>query len=265
MHGKTFQRIVVKIGSNVLAQDDGSPDLGCMERLVSELSWLHRQGIQLVLVSSGAVAFGKDVLHPLGELKESDAVSSRQLYAAVGQARLIDQYYALFRGHGIFCGQVLTTKENFDSPLHYHNQQHCIEVMLANGVIPVVNENDTVSVSELMFTDNDELSGLIALMLHADALFLLSNIDGIFDGPPTLPESKVIPEISGHSPELAFPPQSTSSFGRGGMHTKYRIARQVSAQGIEVCIANGRTEGILSKLATGSGSVLCTRFTATRL
>ena len=109
-----------------------------------------------------------------------DSVDERQLYSAVGQAKLINRYYELFRDHDIAVGQVLTMKENFGTRHHYLNQRNCMSVMLENGVIPIINENDTVSVTELMFTDNDELSGLIATMMDCDALVILSNIDGLY-------------------------------------------------------------------------------------
>lgn len=117
--------------------------------------------------------------------KKLDSVDQRQLFSAVGQAKLINRYYELFREHGITVGQVLTTKESFSTRRHYLNQKNCMTVMLENNVIPIVNENDTISVSELMFTDNDELSGLIASMMDAQTLIILSNIDGIYNGSPS--------------------------------------------------------------------------------
>ena len=170
-------RVAIKIGSNVLTRPDGTLDITRMSALVDQIAELHRAGNEIVLISSGAVASGRSEIH-VG--KKLDTVSARQLYSAVGQAKLINRYYELFREHGLACGQVLTTKESFGSRTHYLNQKHCIEVMLANAVIPIVNENDTISVTELMFTDNDELSGLIATMLGVDRLILLSNIDGIY-------------------------------------------------------------------------------------
>lgn len=139
------------------------------------------------------------------------------------------------------CGQVLTTKENFGSRTHYLNQKHCMEVMLENKVIPIVNENDTISVTELMFTDNDELSGLIATMMGMDALIILSNIDGIYNGNPSDPSSTVIREIDGSKEDLSeYVQTSKSSFGRGGMLTKCSIAQKVADEGITVIIANGK-------------------------
>ena len=142
-------------------------------------------------------------------------------------------------------------KENFSDRQHYLNQKNCFEVMLANDVIPIVNENDTVSVTELMFTDNDELSGLIAAMMNVDRLIILSNIDGIYDGDPSDPSSRVIAEIGPGDDISKYIRQTKSTAGRGGMTTKYNIARRTASDGIAVTIANGRRDGILVDLLTG--------------
>ena len=154
-----FTRIAVKIGSNVLARKDGTPDVTRMSALVDQIAELHKAGVEVILISSGAVASGRSEIKPS---KKLDSVDQRQLFSAVGQAKLINRYYELFREYGITVGQVLTTKESFATRRHYLNQRNCMMVMLENGVIPIVNENDTISVTELMFTDNDELSGMIA-------------------------------------------------------------------------------------------------------
>ena len=251
-----WKRIAVKVGSNVLTQQDGTLDVERMSDLVTQIAVLRTQGVEVVLVSSGAVASGRNEVKPV---KKLDAVSSRQLYSAVGQAKLINRYFELFRRHGLICGQVLTSKENFSSRTHYLNQKNCMETMLENGVIPVVNENDTVSVTELMFTDNDELSGLVATMMNMDALVILSNVDGIYDGHPSSPQSHIIREIPEKADVSMFIQSEKSAFGRGGMLTKYRIARKVADEGIEVIIANGTRPDILLRLASGDG-VPCTRF-----
>ena len=158
----------------------------------------------------------------------------------MGQAKLINRYYELFRDHGIAVGQVLTMKENFSTRRHYLNQRNCMMVMLENGVIPIVNENDTVSVTELMFTDNDELSGMIASMMDVQALIILSNIDGIYDGSPSAPDTKVIREVEPGKDLSDYIQTEKSGFGRGGMLTKTTIARKVADEGIHVIIANGK-------------------------
>lgn len=238
-------RIAVKIGSNVLTRRDGTLDVTRMSALVDQVAELHKAGVEIILVSSGAVASGRSEIHPA---KKLDSVDQRQLFSAVGQAKLINRYCELFREHGIPVGQVLTMKENFATRRHYLNQKNCMTVMLENGVIPIVNENDTISVSELMFTDNDELSGLIASMMDAQVLIILSNIDGIYNGSPADPASEVIREIE-HGKDLSsYIQTSKSSFGRGGMLTKTNIARKVADEGITVIIANGKRDNILVDL-----------------
>ncbi len=258
---KEYKRIAIKIGSNVLARRDGTLDITRMSALVDQVAELRRNGMDVILITSGAVASGRSEMKGGPKL---DSVSARQLFSAVGQAKLINRYYEFFRDHGMICGQVLTMKENFSTRLHYLNQKHCMEVMLENGVIPIVNENDTVSVTELMFTDNDELSGLIATMMGMDVLVILSNIDGVYDGDPSLEGSSLLREIR---PEAqldaeAIVQTSKSSFGRGGMGTKFRIARKVAAEGISVIIANGKRENILTDTLLHLADVPHTEFIA---
>jgi glutamate 5-kinase len=139
-------------------------------------------------------------------------------------------------------------KENFQPGEQYRNQQACMRVMLENGVLPIVNENDTVSVTELMFTDNDELSGLIAQMMQADTLILLSNIDGIYTGNPADPQSQLIKEVEPGTDLSQYIQTEKSSAGRGGMQSKYATASKIQAAGIRVIIANGKRENILIDL-----------------
>ena len=251
------KRITVKIGSNVLTRSNGTLDVTRMSALVDQLATLHKLGIQLVIISSGAVASGRSELQIN---KKLDSVEQRQLFSAVGQAKLINRYYELFREHGISVGQVLTTKENFGTRRHYLNQRNCMQVMLDNKVIPIVNENDTISVSELMFTDNDELSGLIASMMDMQTLVILSNIDGVYNGLPSDPNTTIIPEIRKDQDISSYIQTSKSTFGRGGMLTKIGIARKIAEEGIEVIIANGTRDNILIDLLTQSGNTPCTRF-----
>ena len=252
-----MRRIAVKVGSNVLTRRDGTLDITRMSAIVDQVAELHKRGTQVILVSSGAVASGRSEIRPSHTL---DEVSSRQLYSAIGQAKLMGKYYTLFREHGITCGQVLTTKEGLDKEDHYLNQQRCMEVMLAEGVIPIVNENDTLSITELMFTDNDELSGLMAQMMQVDELIILSNIDGIYDGNPADPASRVIRSVAATDDMEQYIQSEKSSLGRGGMLTKCHIARKVASEGIPVVIANGKTEDILLHLIDQADETICTRF-----
>lgn len=254
-----FRRIVVKVGSNVLTRADGTLDTDRMAALADQIAALHRAGVEVIVVSSGAVAAGRGVIAAGHRL---DAVSARQLYSAVGQVKLIRRYYELFDARGIVCGQVLTTKQDFETRRHYLNQRNSIRVMLENGVVPIVNENDTVAVTELMFTDNDELSGLVAAMMGAEALIILSNIDGIYDGSPSDPASQVIRRVAPGRDLSQYIDTARSSRGRGGMTTKSRISSRVAGEGIEVVIANGRRDNILTDLVLTDRDVVCTRFEA---
>lgn len=251
------KRIVVKIGSNVLTRKDGKLDVTRMSALVDQIAWLRQHGFEVILVSSGAMASGR------GELKVDhslDSVEQRQLFSAVGQGKLIGLYYDLFREFGIHIGQVLTMKENFQPGEQYENQRACMRVMLENDVLPIVNENDTVSVTELMFTDNDELSGLIAQMMEAETLILLSNIDGIFDGHPDDPSSSIIPQVEPGRDLSQYIKAEKSAFGRGGMHSKYTTAQKTQKAGIRVIIANGERENILTDLVENPNNVPHTEF-----
>ena len=241
-----MKRIVVKIGSNALTRTDGRLDVTRMSALVDQIAWLRQHGCEVILVSSGAVACGRRELNNVDH--ELDSVEQRQLFSALGQAKLIGLYYDLFREYHIHVGQVLTMKENFRPGEQYENQRACMRVMLENGVLPIVNENDTVSVTELMFTDNDELSGLIAQMMQADTLVLLSNIDGIYTGNPADPASKLISEVTLGTDLSQYIQTEKSSAGRGGMQSKYATASKIQQAGISVIIANGKRENILVDL-----------------
>jgi len=250
-------RLVIKVGSNVLTRRDGKLDVTRMSALVDQIAWLRKQGYEVILVSSGAVACWRRELTVDHSL---DSVEQRQLFSAVGQVKLVGLYYNLFREYGIHVGQVLTMKENFDPGEQYQNQQACMRVMLENNVLPIVNENDTVSVTELMFTDNDELSGLIAQMMHADTLILLSNIDGIYNGHPDDPTSEIIREVESGTDLSQYIKAEKSAFGRGGMHSKYITATKVAQTGIRVIIANGERENILVGLINNKQDVPHTEF-----
>ena len=242
-----MRRIVIKVGSNVVTRADGKLDVTRISAIVDQIVWLRAQGFEVILVSSGAVAGGRSELCIDRRL---DCVEQRQLFSAIGQVKLMGLYYDLFREHGLHIGQLLTMKESFATRREYLNQRTCMTVMLDNGVVPIVNENDTASITELMFTDNDELSGLVATMMGADALIILTNVDGIYSGNPNNPDSRLIRTVESDTDLSQYIGQQRSGFGRGGMLTKHRIARKVADEGIRVVIANGKAPEIIPRLFT---------------
>lgn len=254
-----MKRIVVKVGSNVLTRQDGKLDVTRMSAIVDQIVWLKRNGYEVILVSSGAVAAGRDELHPDHKL---DSVEQRQLFSALGQVKLLGLYYDLFREYNIRVGQILTTKDNFENKDSYQNQKQCMETMLENGVLPIVNENDTVCLTELMFTDNDELSGLIATMMNAETLVLLTNVDGIYNGDPASPTTRIIPSVYYDRDISEYASDEKSSNGRGGMASKAKTAHEIANKGIKVIIANGNTQDILIKLKQNPMGTLHTEFVA---
>lgn len=252
-----MKRIVVKVGSNVLTKANGKLDITRMSAIVDQIVWLREHDYEVILVSSGSMASGRDELKIGHKL---DSVSQRQLFSALGQVKLVGLYYDLFREYGVHIGQVLTMKESFSTRGEYLNQRACMNVMLENGVLPVVNENDTTSVTELMFTDNDELAGLVASMMAADTLVILTNVDGIYNGNPADRNTRVIPMVNYDRDLSEYIQTSKSNFGRGGMITKVNIARKVADEGIKVIIANGKTDNILPDLVEKSQETMHTEF-----
>ncbi len=229
----------------MLMTSTGKIDITRMSSLVDQIAWLRHHGHEVILVSSGAVACGRKELRVEHELEK---VEQRQLYSAVGQVKLMNLYSQLFGEYNMSVGQVLTMKRDFEQEEQYNNLRACMELMLENSVIPIVNENDTVSVTGLMFTDNDELSGLVSQMMSAEKLILLSNVDGIYTGNPQDAASQLITRVSPDDDLNRFISESKSSAGRGGMQSKYHTAREVAKRGITVIIANGKRENILLDL-----------------
>jgi glutamate 5-kinase len=241
-----FNRIAIKVGSNVITQSDGSLNDGRILRIVEDVAVLYKQGIEVILISSGAVAAGRSEMTPS---KKTNIIAAKQVWAAIGQVKLMSSYQFLFGKYGIHAGQMLATKEAFRDRRHYLNMKNCISAMIENKVLPIVNENDTISINELMFTDNDELSGLISSMMDCDTLFLLSNVDGVYTGIPGEDGTELISEISEDSEDLnKYISSVKSGFGRGGMFTKCSIARKIASQGIDVFIANGTRDSIITDI-----------------
>ena len=252
-----MNRIVIKVGSNVLTRPDGNINVTRMSAIVDQIVWLRNHGYEVILVSSGSMASGR------GEVqvdRKLDSVQQRQLFSAVGQVKLIGLYYDLFREYGINVGQMLTMKESFSTRGEYLNQRSCISVMLDSGVLPIINENDPVSVTELMFTDNDELAGLVASMMNAQTLVILTNVDGIYNGDPKQNGTRVIPMVNYDRDLGEYIQDTKSGFGRGGMMTKAKIASKVADEGIKVIIANGLTDNILVELAEHPQQTMHTEF-----
>lgn len=244
-----LHRLVIKIGTNVLTRPDGRLDVTNISRLVDEIAELKQLGVQLILISSGAVGAGRELLPSADRLHE---VARRQMLSAIGQVRLMELYRQLFAGHKLLCAQVLATKSDFRDDLHRTNMLACFHALLHDQVVPVVNENDVVAVSELMFTDNDELAGLVAQMLDADALVILSSVDGLLSGSPDDPSSKIITHVDADDKTIhAYVSPSKSSFGRGGMATKLRMAQETAQLGIKVYLGHGRKPGLITALLNG--------------
>lgn len=240
----SYKRIVIKVGSNVLTQSNGLPDQQRISNLVEQIVAVKKHGIEVILVSSGAVAAGRSLITVSDKY---DAIATRQLLASVGQVKLINTYAQLFEKQNMLCSQVLVTTDDFKGRQHYLNMKNCLEILLQHHVVPIVNENDVVSVTELMFTDNDELAGLIASMLNAQALILLTNVDGIYDGNPNESGSVLITEVADTGIDFSsFVTSGRSQFGRGGMITKSHMAQKTARLGIAVHIANGTRDNILT-------------------
>ena len=250
------KRIVIKVGTSTITNDNMQIDIRTIDRLSRVLSGIAARGYEVVLVSSGAIAVGAGKMRFPEKPKE---LRVKQAAAAVGQCELMHIYDKLFGEYGHLVGQILLDNSDVDVPERRENLRNTFDALLENGIIPIVNENDTVSLSELMFTDNDELSGVIATMMECDHLVILSNVDGVFDGDPADPTSQVIPFVRPGDDLDACVREGKSPAGRGGMSSKMRVARSVAAKGIEVVVACGRRENILIDLVDGA-AVPCTTF-----
>jgi len=248
------KRIIVKVGTNVISNAEGELDEGVMKHIVEHIVRLREGGKQVVLVTSGAVGAGKSIFskRPTGS-----PVVQKQLYAAVGQVKLMARYAELFGRHGYSCAQVLATKEDFRDDAHYENMENCFNALLPDGVVPIVNENDVVATAELMFTDNDELAGLVATQLQADALIIFTGTNGVLDS-----TGKTVLEVSEENAGSveSFITNDTSGSGRGGMRTKFNVARRLAQQGTEVFIANGKQLSALDEIL--AGKTVATHFIA---
>ncbi len=238
-------KIIIKIGTKVLSKEDGTLDIEFLTRIVDQIVGLRFTGVEAVLVTSGAVGAGRSLISMPSVHSETQ---KKQVYAAVGQVHLMTTYSQLFAARGYHCAQVLATKEDFRDDEHYRNMQNCFEALLLDNLIPIVNENDVVATTELMFTDNDELAGLVAKQIKADCLVILTGTDGILDATGKtvrIVDSKNIEEIAGYiNPDK-------SKGGRGGMLSKFSVAKELAQQGVTVRIVNGRRANVLRDVFTG--------------
>jgi glutamate 5-kinase len=249
--------LIAKIGSQALCDDTGALAGSVIEALAADVAALRESGWDVLLVSSGAVAAGLGVAAET-TAKLRDPVVAKQVLAAAGQVRLMERWQQAFRGHGLTTAQVLLSKSDFQSRQHYLNTRACLEGALAAGLVPVVNENDVVSVTELMFTDNDELAGLLAAMMGADVLALLSTVPGVL--PPDGDAPIAVWDDARHTTDSVLR-SGTSRLGRGGMHSKLAVARKTAGLGTNVVIADGRADRVLR--AVVSDDPPGTRFPAT--
>lgn len=249
---KEKKRIVIKIGSSSLTHvETGELNLLKIEKLIRVIADLKGQGKEVVLVSSGAIAAGRQAL---GGQKRPQTISEKQAYAAVGQARLMMVYQKLFAEYNQVCAQVLLTKDTMLRENSRYNAQNTFEELLQLGAIPVVNENDTVSTHEIQFGDNDRLSAIVAALIGADLLILLSDIDGLYtDDPHKNPDAKLVPVVEEITAELMGMGKDTSGsdVGTGGMAAKLIAARIATDSGSDMLITNGENVEIIHELVNG--------------
>jgi glutamate 5-kinase len=253
---KNARRIVVKLGSNLFFDANGELALERISSLIEDLAESRLSGLQIITVSSGAVALGANAL----KMKPQSALlAQKQAFAAVGQSRLMNIYEQGFKKFGLTPAQVLLTEEDFSNRKRYLNLRNTLLTLLDMGVIPIINENDTVATSELevtdrnaSFSDNDKLSALVMSKLEAQLLILLSDVDGLYtDNPHDNPDAVRIPLVDDITPDIAALAGRKSSRGRGGMATKLQAAEIAMNSGGMAVIANGTTPGILRRILAG--------------
>ena len=248
---KDKKRIVIKIGSSSLQhKETGGLDYTKLDVLVRELCNIANQGKEVVLVSSGAIAVGKRAVH-IG--KEDNPIAVKQACAAIGQARLMMTYQKLFAEYNHVAAQVLMTKNTIAEPLNRFNAKNTFSELLKLGAIPIVNENDTVSTFEIEFGDNDTLSAIVAALIDADLLILLSDIDGLYtDDPNKNPDAEFISVVDHLDDSIMGMGKGTSSsVGAGGMGTKLSAARIATSSGADMIIANAADVRIIHRIMDG--------------
>jgi len=249
----SYRRVVVKAGTSLLTGGADRLDLEMMATLVGQISRLHGLGVEVILVSSGAVAAGR---HVLGVTREGKDLPLRQALAAVGQGHLMHAYEQLFSWHDIPVAQALLSRRDLVDRLGYLNVRNTLLALLEHRVVPIINENDVVAVEELtgnVFGDNDTLSAMVANIVDADLLVMLGEIKGLFTADPHLdPNARLIPVVERISDDIeTMGGPSWKNNGRGGMATKLDAARLATASGINVVIASGLEPNVLTRLVDG--------------
>lgn len=244
------ERIVIKVGTNVMTNKDNRIVRPVLKELVRQVAELYERDIMTILVSSGSVIAGKEVL---GKSKIKDKTQRRQVYSAIGQPRMMRLYYNIFHDFGLKCAQVLPTKRDFSPGLHRENMINCCEGLISEGVIPIANEDDAVSVTMSMFSDNDELASLIAQLMNADKLIILTDIDGVYTGHPDADSSDLIKDIQPDEnlDEYIQDNNKTEGEGRGGMGSKLDFAKQAAEKNIPTYIANGKKPNTIIDIIDG--------------
>ncbi|MDI6641692.1 MAG: glutamate 5-kinase [Elusimicrobiota bacterium] len=259
---KTKKRIVVKVGTHLLTKEDGQINRERISQIVEDIAELSRQSIEVILVTSGAIATGANQLGLTGKLK---TLREKQAAAAVGQPILMQMYKENFDKFNIPIAQVLLTREDFENRLRYLNARTTINCLLEMGVVPVINENDTVAVEEIQFGDNDTLSALVATKVEADALIMLTDVEGLFTDDPNKDSSakliRVVKEINQEIEQIAERSVG-SQFGTGGMYTKVQSAKIATASGIETFIVDGRKRRVINDVVANKS--IGTKFLVTK-
>ena len=247
MHKK---RIVVKVGTNVMTNRDNRIVGPVLQELVRQIAYLYERDIITVLVSSGSVIAGKEML---SENTIKDEAIRKQVYSAVGQPRLMRHYYSIFDQFGMRCAQVVATKRDFSPGAYRKNIINCYEGLLSQGIIPIANEDDATSLHNSKFSDNDELASLVAELINADKMIILSDIDGLYNGDPKDDETEKIEKVKVHENVEQYVQESTKEEGegRGGMESKLKIAKKTAALGISTVIARGKTNNVIVDIMDG--------------
>ncbi len=243
-------RLVVKVGTSTLAHSTGCINIRHVEELCKVLSDLKNAGHEIILVSSGAIGMGIGKL----SLKEKPSdMPTKQAAAAVGQCELMYAYDKLFSEYNHTVAQILVTGLDLEDPTRYHNIKNTMNRLLELGVLPIINENDTVNTDEISVGDNDTLGAIVAVSMHADMLVLLSDIDGLYTADPHKDaNAELISEITEITPEIeALGGKSRSGLGTGGMATKLSAAKKCTAKGTDVVIANGSAPAVLYDILDG--------------